>query len=282
MLTVKGTLIIEGGSLDGKRYALPTTGALRLGRETDCDIRFDPQRERMVGRYHARVEVRPDGVFVTDCNSANKTWWTDDTPLAPETPRRLQHGDRFLLGGDKGPWVRIEMAEETPKTLIGSMPHRPSTKPLADPMATVVFPLIEAEPAPRPPDNWNVPPPARNVVAEGNTLVTRRDDPTPQRSPVVYVRPDRHRLNADPAAEAIPAQERAALVRQAALIAALLILCGAGWRDARLDLARRWRRPGIAGRRGRSIGRTFGLTLPRRPRYVKERPLIAKRPRRRG
>ena len=103
-------ILVETGSLAGRRFPLTSNaGSLTLGREGDCTIRFDPHQERMVGRHHARIEVRADGVYLVDTNSANGTF--KDGAAVSEV--RLKHGDRFQLGGEvddiQGPWVSLHL-----------------------------------------------------------------------------------------------------------------------------------------------------------------------------
>jgi hypothetical protein len=105
-----GFLLVQTGSLAGQRFALrQPDGPLTLGRAADCAVRFDPQRERMVGRRHARIELRPDGCFLRDEQSANGTF--KDGLAIREA--RLQDGDRFQLGGEvdgaAGPWLAVQL-----------------------------------------------------------------------------------------------------------------------------------------------------------------------------
>src|SRR5688572_27527445 len=100
-----GFLIIETGSLTGQKILLPAVPtSLTLGRERSCNIQFDSQSELLVGRTHARVEVRSGGVFLVDLNSANGTF-RNGNPVVGEV--QLQHGDRFQLGGEGGPFLTV-------------------------------------------------------------------------------------------------------------------------------------------------------------------------------
>lgn len=103
-----GFLLVESGSLAGQRFPLPQApGSLLLGRERLCNVRFDPERDRVVGRAHARLEVRPDGIFLVDLNSANGTFSGDGSAVRGEV--RLSAGARFQLGGEGGPWLALQM-----------------------------------------------------------------------------------------------------------------------------------------------------------------------------
>ncbi len=115
-----GYLMIETGSLAGQRFALPAApGALLLGREQICNVRFDPERDRVVGRTHARIEVRMDGIYLTDLNSANGTFRADGTAVRGEV--RLHPEERFLLGGEGGPWLALKPAPAA----VHTAPPRP-------------------------------------------------------------------------------------------------------------------------------------------------------------
>lgn len=107
-------VIIETGSLAGQRFPLNGRAAmLTLGRDPSCTIQFDPNRERMVGRRHAHIELRGDGLYLVDDSSANGTF--KDGQAVSKV--RLEHGDRFQLGGEvegaQGPWLSIHMPAAT-------------------------------------------------------------------------------------------------------------------------------------------------------------------------
>lgn len=103
-------VIVDTGSLAGQRFPIRAAGGLlTLGRDASCTIKFDPEQERVVGRRHAHIELRPDGVYLVDDNSANGTF--KEGQAVREV--RLQHGDRFQLGGEvegaQGPWISIHL-----------------------------------------------------------------------------------------------------------------------------------------------------------------------------
>ncbi len=102
-----GFLVVESGSLAGQRFPLPQPpGTLLMGRERMCNVRFDPERDRVVGRAHARIEVRADGIYLVDLNSANGTFRQDGSAVRGEI--RLSSGERFQLGGEGGPWLYLQ------------------------------------------------------------------------------------------------------------------------------------------------------------------------------
>lgn len=103
-------VMVDTGTLAGQRFPIrPAGGLLTLGRDATCTIKFDPEQERVVGRRHAHIELRSDGVYLVDDNSANGTFKEGQ----PVSEVRLQHGDRFQLGGEvegaQGPWISIHL-----------------------------------------------------------------------------------------------------------------------------------------------------------------------------
>ena len=157
-------LSIDSGSLAGQRFQLPTApGALLLGRERMCNVRFDPASDRVVGRTHARIEVRADGVYLVDLHSANGTFRADGKAVRGEV--RLAHGERFQLGGEGGPWLSVQLAvppvaaehvlppyAEMPTVImqLGALQPRPPG-PEASRQTVVIQAAVHAPPLPRAP-----------------------------------------------------------------------------------------------------------------------------------
>lgn len=138
-----GFLVIESGSMAGQRFPLPQApGALLLGRERLCNVRFDPDRDRVVGRNHARIEVRTDGIFLVDLNSANGTFREDGSAVRGEV--RLSPKDRFQLGGEGGPWLSLQMDAVT--VAIHVAPPASEMPTLVTPAAAAVNPTTTAPP----------------------------------------------------------------------------------------------------------------------------------------
>lgn len=173
-----GFLIVESGSLAGQRFPLPQApGALLLGRERLCSVRFDPERDRVVGRTHARLEVRPDGIFLVDLSSANGTFRGDGSAVRGEV--RLSPGDRFQLGGEGGPWLSLQT--DAAKVAV-------HVAPPASEMPTLVIPQAPPFVAARPwPTRAALPPPPVGAPPSPPT-----PEPIPQRSIAgTYPSPDR-------------------------------------------------------------------------------------------
>lgn len=188
-----GFLIVETGSLAGQKILLPAAPtAMTLGRERSCNIQFDSQRELLVGRTHARIEVRPGGVFLVDLNSANGTF-RNGVAVVGEV--QLSHGDRFQLGGEGGPSVAVHFPVAVPvhirpqpevATLItrgvGAAPISPPAEPKAEkpvappsqPPAPAFKPAREAEPSPAAPRIVPDEPARAAVPASGEPVVSKQ------------------------------------------------------------------------------------------------------------
>lgn len=105
--TQDAMLVIQTGAHTGRQHLLPQgASALTIGRDLTCDIAFDPNQERVVGRLHARIEVRPDGgVYLVDLKARNGTF-LNRAPVTTEA--RLCFDDRILLG-DGGPEILVQV-----------------------------------------------------------------------------------------------------------------------------------------------------------------------------
>lgn len=216
-------VLVETGSLAGHRFPLTSiAGSLTLGREADCTIRFDPKQERMVGRHHARIEVRGDGVYLVDTHSANGTFQNGEAV----SEVRLQHGDRFQLGGEmddiQGPWISIHLP-----VAVHQLPVTPDSATLvirpgemgalraAVHLAPTIAPLAAVSaPPPRPP-----------AITPALPSPYSQPSGTAEFAPVSPRDLPAGSLPVDP----LHRQRRAYLVRQVAVIILLLVLaCGVG------------------------------------------------------
>ena len=91
----KGALsfvIIEPKEERGHRFTL--SNVLTVGRNSDCDISH-PDDAFMSG-LQARIEVRPEGVWIVDLHSTNGTFVNG---RRVETERQVRKGDRLQVGG---------------------------------------------------------------------------------------------------------------------------------------------------------------------------------------
>jgi phosphoglycolate phosphatase-like HAD superfamily hydrolase len=84
-------LRIEDGADKGKTVPLTMRKLVNIGRDPMADMSI---RDSKSSRFHARVECRPDGIFLVDLNSKNGTFVNG---LAVRETR-LNLGDHFLVG----------------------------------------------------------------------------------------------------------------------------------------------------------------------------------------
>jgi two-component system cell cycle response regulator len=76
----------------GRRYVLGLPSvAIGRGRDNDIVLASD-----CVSRRHARLEHRPDGLYLLDLNSTNGTFVNEEPQ--PVRERRLRRGDQFSIG----------------------------------------------------------------------------------------------------------------------------------------------------------------------------------------
>jgi len=89
----------------------PIITTLTVGRAEGNDIRVEG--DRLVSRNHARLEARPDGIWLDDLKSANGTF-RNDVPVT--VPVRLVSGDRVRFGGTGFDFEAVSTGEETPRS----------------------------------------------------------------------------------------------------------------------------------------------------------------------
>lgn len=88
--------IVEGGDVEQAGRTFVLDGPATIGRGDDCQVRL---AERDISRRHARVELTPQGLQLTDLGSTGGTWVDDDeVQTAIVGPgRRFRIGGRLLI-----------------------------------------------------------------------------------------------------------------------------------------------------------------------------------------
>ena len=84
-------VVIEPKQHRGRTYTL--SNALSIGRVDDNDIIIDD--DTFISSHHARIEVRPEGVWVVDLKSTNGSF-VNGQRLTGE--RSVRKGDRIQVG----------------------------------------------------------------------------------------------------------------------------------------------------------------------------------------
>lgn len=94
---------------------------VRIGRAADCDIRFDGTVDRTVSSHHAEIRFDAQGGYVlVDTNSSNGTLVNGQRVMQ----QPLRQGDVVFVGGQSGPQLRFEVAED-----LLSAPAKTPTRP---------------------------------------------------------------------------------------------------------------------------------------------------------
>lgn len=118
-------------------FVLDRQASIYIGRDPNCDLRFDLHREVVVSRNHAVIECSrgPKLVFtVADLLSTNGTYLNGRRISAP-TP--LSAGDRLQFG-KRGPEIEVDF-DLVSMPLVASASASPRTQPLPvlDPCSTL-------------------------------------------------------------------------------------------------------------------------------------------------
>ncbi|AQV97269.1 hypothetical protein BJN34_25755 [Cupriavidus necator] len=103
---------------------------LILGRDPTATIIFDPQRDDLVSRHHAAIQIRqgdPARYTLVDLGSSNGTF-LNGRPVKDETP--LQPGDTIELG-EGGPRLAFDL-EPRPVSVSAPAPTRLNAKVLVE------------------------------------------------------------------------------------------------------------------------------------------------------
>ena len=106
-----------------------TLPELRIGRDPQSDIRFDPERELVVSRQHARIVRQPDGRITIEDNRSRNGLYVNGRRITGST--ELSPGDEVQLGNN-GP---IFIFDLDPRPVPVAMP----TQVIDIPSPTGVF-----------------------------------------------------------------------------------------------------------------------------------------------
>ena len=109
-------LVIEDGPDRGRHMEAAAAGSACIGRDPVAELSLHDTR---ASRHHARLERRPDGVWIVDLQSHNGTAVNG----APVREHRLQPGDRVRIGDTHLRWETEAAADAaaTKKTLANRL-----------------------------------------------------------------------------------------------------------------------------------------------------------------
>ena len=98
---------------------------IRIGRQADNDLRFDPEKDKLVSGHHAEIAWRGDGFLITDLQSKNGTFINGHRITQPVS---LADGDivQFSLQGPKVVFLRSNPAAKTAPVASGPRTTLPS------------------------------------------------------------------------------------------------------------------------------------------------------------
>src|SRR5271157_361413 len=119
-------------------FPTPLAGAIRFGREADCEVAFDPDREDVVSRQHARIEADAGDAAafkLTDLDSRNGTFVNRQRIAGTVI---LRPGDIIQFGAG-GPELEFDLS---PRPVVAKAtrlaePAAPSTRDTAPAPAPV-------------------------------------------------------------------------------------------------------------------------------------------------
>ena len=124
----RAELVVESGPHLQRVYSLRQLESqpqgLLIGRLNTCQILF-PAEARMIGREHARIVARPEGVFLLGLH-ANGTM-VDGALVGQGGEIELHYGARLQLGGE-GPILLVRESDAPAPSPTGTIYERPSVE----------------------------------------------------------------------------------------------------------------------------------------------------------
>lgn len=155
-------------------------GPVRIGRQPENELAFDPNADLDASGFHAQLVLRGKTWHLTDTKSRNGTWVNGERI----TEATLADGDELEFGAG-GPRVRVELITSDGPTMRPAGAHvsmRPP--PLGDRAVLFVPAGSPAPPPPEAPPPTNVAQTARNLSDEAPKRPSYPSPPTPPRSGV--------------------------------------------------------------------------------------------------
>lgn len=104
------------GSRAGETQTFSQNASIRIGRNPDTDVTFDPYQDRLVSAFHAEITSTAGGWSIRDHNSSNGTFIGGERIKE----KLLRPGDVIELGKN-GPRIRVHFnapAQQVPGTIV--------------------------------------------------------------------------------------------------------------------------------------------------------------------
>jgi serine protease Do len=124
-----------------EEFALKHHNELIFGRETTSTVQYDPDRDDLVGRQHAKIQKDPDdanGFIISDLSSRNGTFVNNSKITAPT---KITAGDIVQFGPD-GPKFQFELE---PRPVNVTRPTRIAEVGKNTPQTRVATPTAPAQ-----------------------------------------------------------------------------------------------------------------------------------------
>ncbi len=103
------------GSLQGTSSSSPKA-VIRIGRGSDCDVRFDARMDARVSTHHAEIRFDNGNYVVMDTGSSNGTLVNGKMVRQ----QKLRSGDKIVFGAQGGPEVKFEIDNSMPASMGGN------------------------------------------------------------------------------------------------------------------------------------------------------------------
>ena len=102
------------GSMQGSSSTSPKA-VIRVGRGSDCDVRFDSNVDTRVSTHHAEIRFDGGHYVVVDTGSSNGTLVNGKMVKT----QKLRSGDKIIFGAQGGPEVKFEIDNNMPSMNSG-------------------------------------------------------------------------------------------------------------------------------------------------------------------
>ena len=107
---------------------------IRIGRGTDCDVRYDARMDTRVSSHHAEIRFDNGNYLVVDVGSSNGTLVNGKMVKT----QKLRSGDKIVFGAQGGPEVKFEIDNNAGRAPVsngnGAVAQRGTGQPMQTPV----------------------------------------------------------------------------------------------------------------------------------------------------